>query len=269
MDLRELTTHAEFRACEAVQRTVWGEPTPEVSAALLRAAQHAGALVAGASKGGALVGFVYSFPSFVDGRVGHHSHLLAVLPGARGSGVGRALKWFQRAWCLEHGINRVTWTFDPLRAKNAKLNLEHLGASVRHYLPDFYGPLGTLLNGDLPSDRLLAEWPLEAEYVGALARGTARPEPQRPTAVRLENQNGEPRFYPEVLEERMWLELPPAIAPETDPEHALRWRLTLREAIAAPLAAGYRATRFVAGGYVLERSTRDRNGSQRSTRTSR
>ena len=255
LNLCELTTHADLRACERVQCAVWGEPVPEASASLLRAAQHAGALVAGAFVGEQLVGVVYGFPSFVAGRVGQHSHLLAVLPEARGRGVGQALKWFQRRWCLERGVTHVTWTFDPLRAKNAKLNLEHLGAAVGEYLPDFYGPLGGPLNGDLPSDRLLAEWALESPHVTALARGESRPEMDRPTAVRLENLGGEPLFHAEAMENRVWLELPPTFAPETDPEHALRWRLALREALAAPLAAGYRATRFVAGGYVLEGKT--------------
>ncbi len=252
MHLRELTTHADLFACERVQCVVWGEPVPEASAPLLRAAQHAGALVAGAFSGERLVGMVYGFPSFVGGRVGQHSHLLAVLPEARGQGVGQALKWFQRRWCLERGVTHVTWTFDPLRAKNARLNLEHLGASAQEYLPDFYGPLGGPLNGTLPSDRLLAEWSLESPHVAALARGESRPKTDKPTDVRLENCGGEPLLHPNVMEKQIWLELPPTFVPETDPEHALRWRLALREALAAPLAVGYRASRFVAGGYVLE-----------------
>lgn len=255
MHLRELKAHADLLACERVQCAVWGEPVPEASAALLRASQHAGALVAGAFVGEHLVGMVYGFPSFVGGRTGQHSHLLAVLPEARGRGVGQALKWFQRRWCLERGVTHVTWTFDPLRAKNANLNLEHLGASVGEYLPDFYGPLGGPLNGDLPSDRLLAEWALESPHVTALARGETRPEADKPTRVLLENRDGEPLRHSGVMENRVWLELPPTFAPETDPEHSLRWRLTLREALAAPLAAGYRVTRFVAGGYVLESET--------------
>lgn len=251
MHFRELVTHADLLACERVQCAVWGESVPEASASLLRAAQHAGALVAGAFVGEGLVGMVYAFPSFVGGQVGQHSHLLAVLPEARGRGVGRALKWFQRRWCLERGVTFVTWTFDPLRAKNARLNLEHLGASAREYLPDFYGPLGGPLNGDLPSDRLLAEWTLKSAHVVGLAEGKMRPEAGKPTAVLLENRGGEPLLHSNVVEKRVWLELPPTFAPETDPAHALRWRLALREALAAPLAAGYRATRFVAGGYVL------------------
>lgn len=253
MELRELTSVAELRAAETVQCSVWGEPTPEVSTALFRAAQHAGALVAGAFTGETLLGFVYSFPSFVDGRVGQHSHLLAVLPEARGKGVGQVLKWFQRDWCLARGVTHVTWTFDPVQAKNANLNLEHLGAFVRHYKVNFYGTLGGSLNGALPTDRLIAEWSLESEPVRALAKGEKRPTVEKPSCAGLVcGEDGEPEILPVMGAQRVWLELPPQISPGTNFDHALRWRVALRETMVPLIQNGYRATRFVMGGYVLE-----------------
>ena len=251
--IRELRGVAELRRCEAVQCAVWGEPTPEVSATSLRAAQHAGALVAGAFAGETLLGFVYSFPSYVAGRVGQHSHLLAVLPDARGQGLGQALKWFQREWCLARGITHVTWTFDPVRAKNAKLNLEHLGAVAEHYEVDFYGALGGGLNGDLPSDRLVAEWTLTAEPVAALAVGQKRPAAAKPSCTGLLcGEDDEPQITGETARQ-VWLELPRQLSLESGPKHALRWRLALREVMVPLLASGYRVTRFVENGYVLER----------------
>ncbi len=254
MELRELKSLSELKLCEGVQLLVWGEATPEVTAASLRAAVHAGALVVGAFGGAELLGFCFGFPSYVDGRVGMHSHLLAVVPQARGRGLGRALKWFQRDWCLARGIACVTWTFDPLQAKNARLNLEHLGAFARDYLPDFYGTLGGTLNGPLPTDRLLAEWPLDAPQVVALAAGEARPGVGRPPcAVLLKRADGDPHHADCAQEEQVWLELPTAVSPATDFERALRWRSAVREIMHPLFARGYRATRFVAGGYVLER----------------
>ncbi len=254
--IRELQGVAELRHCEAVQCAVWGEPVPEVSATSFRAAQHAGALIAGAFAGETLLGFVYGFPSYVEGRVGQHSHLLAVLPEARGRGLGQALKWFQRDWCLGRGITHVTWTFDPVRAKNAKLNLEHLGAVAKHYEVDFYGALGGGLNGDLPSDRLVAEWPLTAEPVRMLAAGEKRPAVKKPFVSGLvRGEDDEPQITGEAVAARqVWLELPRQISPETDPEHALRWRLALREVMVPLLTSGYRVTRLVENGYVLGRN---------------
>lgn len=256
MEILELTTPAELGACERVQCMVWGEPVPEVSVSLFRAAQYAGALVAGAVEDDALLGFVYGFPAVREGHIGQHSHLLAVLPEARGRGIGQALKWFQRDWCLARGVAHVTWTFDPLRAGNAKLNLEHLGASVGEYRPDFYGPLGGSLNGELPSDRLIATWVLEDAEVTALAGAIPRPEAAKPAYTRLISEDGEPRHCRMVEGEEdqpVWLELPSAISPETDFEHALRWRLALRDALMPLFEQGYRITRFVAGGYVMTR----------------
>ncbi len=253
MELRELTGVSELRAAEAVQCSVWGEAVPEVSAALFRAAQHAGALVAGVFAGETLLGFVYSFPSFVDGRVGQHSHLLAVLPEARGRGVGQALKWFQRDWCLARGVTHVTWTFDPVQAKNAKLNLEHLGAFVRHYEVNFYGTLGGSLNGALPTDRFVAEWSLESEPVQALAAEEKRQAVEKPSQAGLVcDEDGEPEILPVTGARRVWLELPPQISPVIDFDHALRWRTALRETMLPLIRNGYYATRFVDGGYVLE-----------------
>jgi predicted GNAT superfamily acetyltransferase len=66
------------------------------------------------------------------------------------------LKLEQRASALERGITLIQWTFDPLQAKNAYLNIEKLGVIVRRYEVEVYGPpsLGQ-------TDRLIAEWWLD------------------------------------------------------------------------------------------------------------
>jgi predicted GNAT superfamily acetyltransferase len=256
--LRELTELPDLRRCEAVQRAVWGGGELELTAASqLKAAVHAGALVAGAFEDDALLGFVFSFPSHTrhEGawRVGQHSHLLAVRPEARGRGIGGQLKWFQRAWCLARGVTHVTWTFDPLQARNARLNLEHLGAYATRYYPDFYGPLGGL-NGTGPSDRLLAEWPLAAPHVAALAAGGARETPPEAVVTGLEvGPEGRPLVH--VLPDEaqaVRLEIPARVDLRGDDRSALEWRLALRRVMQPLIERGFRATRFVHGGYLLE-----------------
>ncbi len=64
-----------------------------------------------------------------------HSHMLAALPGPAARGVGYALKLAQRAQALDQGIHLVRWTFDPLVARNAWLNLGKLGAIGRPVPP--------------------------------------------------------------------------------------------------------------------------------------
>ncbi|WP_370245813.1 hypothetical protein [Acidipila sp. EB88] len=94
-----------------------------------------------------------------------HSHMLAVRAADRNTGLGVALKLAQREDALRLGIRTMRWTFDPLVAKNAFLNLERLGVTVRRYIANFYGPLDSEQQGGLPSDRLLAEWSLASERV--------------------------------------------------------------------------------------------------------
>jgi chorismate synthase len=270
MKLAELTAESELRRCEQIQREVWNPSEAElVGIGHLFAAQHAGGLIAGAWHSGQLVGFCYGFPAFRSGSEpphGLHSHMTAVVPRARGLGVGRALKWFQRNWCLERGISWVEWTFDPLRAANARLNLEHLGATAGEYLVDAYGPMDDALNRGMPSDRLMARWDLLSPAVVELASGGRRalPAPAVPCLGPAENGSaGDPlpveggAGAPDLgLNE-------PAISAAVPqdigrllrgaPDTALAWRLALRAVLVHYFAAGYRATRFGAGGYLLER----------------
>jgi len=167
-------TIAELRACESLQSRVWGFADREIVPAVeMRSTLHAGGLVAGALVGDELVGFVYGIPAFAHEAGlkprGMHSTMLAVAPEARGLGLGRQLKWFQRRWCLERGLDWMTWTFDPLQARNARLNLEYLGAVVHEYQRDFYGVMGDVLSGDFPTDRFVALWRLDAPRVAGCA----------------------------------------------------------------------------------------------------
>lgn len=212
---RDLAGMDEFRLAEGLQREVWGEGDLPDPADLLMVIQAEGGLVGGAFAGDQLVGYVFGFPTR-DPRV-QHSHRLAVLPQARGLHLGLRLKQYQRDWCLARGIATVRWTFDPLRALNAALNLHRLGAASTTYLPDYYGEMGGINQG-LASDRLLAEWDLAAPHVAALAAGQPRP----PMATRP-----------------LPLPLPETVGPEAGD---LRQRL--RAALQAALQQGHRIVDF-------------------------
>lgn len=94
-----------------------------------------------------------------------HSHMNAVDPRARGRGIGVALKLRQRALCLEHGVDEVRWTYDPLIRRNARMNLVRLGAEVIGYHPDFYGELHDAISGGDRSDRFEVRWRLTSPRV--------------------------------------------------------------------------------------------------------
>ena len=141
LQIRAARARADYDACVRLQREVWGLSDLEITSAIqLIATVHAGGLLLVAeAPGDGIVGFSYGFAGWSDGAPHLHSDMLAVRPSWRGKGVGLRLKWAQRDEALARGLRLVTWTFDPMRAKNARLNLRRLGAIARELLPDFYG----------------------------------------------------------------------------------------------------------------------------------
>ncbi len=277
--LRDLISHADLREVERIQRDVWGLDDIEiVPSSQIRAALHAGGQAGGAFIGDALVGFSYGFLASPHGRLmegpGLHSHMAAVRPEARGRGVGQALKWQQRDWCLKRDLAWITWTFDPLQARNANLNLRHLGAICVDYLVDFYGPMGGPLGG-ARSDRFLALWVLTAPSVVAIANGGAggRPTPGaatvEPTATRgsavwavrppIDGGGAEPVVElagPGLMSvaeagARVMVAAPPTDR-DADPARARRWQDAFAQTIVPLFEAGYVAVDLLEGAYVLE-----------------
>ncbi len=173
MRIREATSHEDLDEACLIQREVWNIDDLEIVGRIqLKAVQHAGgSVLVGETNEGAIGGFAYALSAWVNGENFWHSDMLAVRPQFRGTGLGQALKWAQRDHALQRGLQRITWTFDPMQAGNAHLNLELLGATSRKYLSDFYGVTTSALHHGLPTDRLLASWELESPRVVALARG--------------------------------------------------------------------------------------------------
>ena len=118
--------------------------------------------------------------------------MLAALPDRRHAGVGFALKLAQRASCLDRDIHLVRWTFDPLVARNAHLNINKLGATCDRFHRDYYGQMPDAINAGDRSDRLVVRWRLDREPGAPRAPGDAecssaaavRPTPRRPTSTR-------------------------------------------------------------------------------------
>ncbi|MEV4251230.1 hypothetical protein AB0J63_48570 [Streptosporangium canum] len=81
------------------------------------ALSHSGNYVVGAYSGEQLVG---AAAGFFGAPVSMHSHVTGALPGHE---AGYALKLRQREWALARGLQRITWTFDPLICRDAYVNL--------------------------------------------------------------------------------------------------------------------------------------------------
>ena len=158
--IREAETLEDALATEELQVAAWNFSDREVVPhSSMIVARHTGGLVALAWVGDRPAGFVYGLAAYEGNRRWQHSHMLAVHPDFRGTGIAPALKWFQRDWALRHGIDLVTWTFDPLLTRNARLNFGKLGAYADTYYEDFYG-IRTGLYAGLPADRLYVKWEL-------------------------------------------------------------------------------------------------------------
>ena len=220
--IRDLKGMDEFRAAEELQYAVWGEDEVVVPGDIMKVIQAEGGIAAGTFKDGDLIGFVFGFPT----REPHlqHSHLLAVHPKDRGLGLGAQLKWYQRDWCLKRAITHIRWTFDPIRAVNAALNLGRLGAVCTIYHTDFYGKMKGL-NAGAPSDRIVADWYLGSDRVRARAEGIS-PISDFTSASRIEI----PADFGTLL--------------TNDPDFALSERLRVREEMQKAFKSGLCLTNF-------------------------
>ena len=160
--------------CELVDE-IW-HPNPAnapVTAELLRALAFGGSYVTGAFAEDQLAGGCMGFFGAPAERT-LHSHIAFASPRLPGKHVGFALKLHQRAWALSRDISTIAWTFDPLVCRNAYFNVAKLAASPVDYLPDFYGPMHDVINGEDDSDRLLVHWPLAADSVTRACEGAGR-----------------------------------------------------------------------------------------------
>ncbi len=265
--IRPLRAHSEYEACIGIQRRVWNRSDLEITPPhQLQVSVHMGGILLGAFVDGTAAGYVYSYPAVFRGRTIQHSHHLAVLPEYQGLGLGKTLKWAQREEALARGYNLITWTYDPLQARNANLNLHTLGAAGRTYLDDFYGPAPSLaLEEGVPTDRLLVEWPLMSKRVCDRAAGAPpRLDPEAyPKVVVRRPEQSFPRAAPKRpdfsrREKTLLVEVPRAIRDLKGLGGLIAtWQKAVRAAFLRYFEAGYVLTDFVSGErsyYVLRRS---------------
>ncbi|MFD9940495.1 GNAT family N-acetyltransferase [Nonomuraea sp. NPDC059023] len=240
--------------CEAASRLfdrVWNqrENSLLIPGALIALA-HSGNYVAVVRAGDRVVGAAAGFFGPPRART-LHSHLAGVLPELRGRGAGNALKLHQRHWALSVGATNITWTFDPLVARNAYLNVHRLGARIDRYFENFYGDMGDTLNGHDDSDRALANWNLLRPYPRPSA-GLDR-EPHY-----LLRQDGDHPLLdsPGSGAELLALQIPADIETlrHTNPAAASAWRAGLRKAMTWALSDGWAVVDVRRDGcYLLER----------------
>jgi predicted GNAT superfamily acetyltransferase len=165
VEVSQIGGSAAAAAAQEVIGEAWG-PQQVPQSNLLHALSHAGNVVLAAVRDGSPVGMAFGFLGWAGG-LHLHSHMTAVTRGHQSHGIGYALKSWQRALCLEHGVTEIRWTYDPLIARNAHFNLVKLGAQVRAFFPDFYGAMDDAVNAGDHSDRFEVSWRLDSQWVAA------------------------------------------------------------------------------------------------------
>jgi predicted GNAT superfamily acetyltransferase len=195
--IRQLETGEEYKACLQLQKETWGENFSEcVPPSILLVGQKIGGVSAGAfDKDGTLIGFVFSLVGVKDGKLVHWSDMLAVKPYARDAGLGMKLKLFQREHCLQIGAETIYWTYDPLEAKNAHLNINKLGANIDEYVADMYVSSDSILHQGLAMDRFVVAWHIASNRVDVALTGRRDIQKeayrQAPVVNTESRQNGE------------------------------------------------------------------------------
>ncbi len=240
IELRNASSEEDYAAIVDLQRQTWGDSFDDaVPPPMLKISQKMGGVVAGAyDEAGRMLGFIYGMSGFRFGERAHWSHMLAVTRDARGLGLGRELKAFQRELLLELGVETVYWTYDPLVARNANLNLNRLGALPVEYVEDMYGEdTGSILHSGLGTDRFIVAWPIGSERVAALMEGGPAAGPTRDTP---------PFPVDETVVNTAWVEVPPKIGSilRASPEDAAAWRRRTRTQFQEHLEDGYAVTGF-------------------------
>ena len=263
IEIRPLTSLAEFTACVALQKDVWGANFEDViPTALLQVVSHIGGIIAGAfTADGELIGFVFGLNGSRNGQTIHWSHALGVRESARNAGVGRMLKEHQRAELARRGISTLYWTFDPLMAKNAHLNLNRLGARVIEYVENMYGTTGSPLHHGLATDRLVVSWSTASQPVRHPEASARAAPPEGHPILTPQPRTGDvvARIDAPARPATLWLEVPPDIQRESPATVAL-WHAATRMHLEWALHDGYAATALYRDPltsrsfYVLERN---------------
>jgi predicted GNAT superfamily acetyltransferase len=254
--VRRVETQAEYDECVRIEDEIWGAGFNErVPSTIFRVSQYIGGVTAAAfeADGSRMLGFVFGMTGVTDGMLVHWSDLLAVRPEARDRGIGRRLKLLQRSLVIPLGVTRMMWTFDPLVARNAHLNLNGLGVSIAEYVPDMYGvDTGSALHSAVGTDRFIVTWelsrePSEIRPAGAPpATPPSAPPPSTLVVNPIDPGADEIRVRTDARLPEAYVAIPSDIQEviERAPDRARAWRENTRQAFLWYLAHGYHVGGF-------------------------
>ena len=210
VQVRKLETLTDQALGREIFDKTWSmDAGTEITPNLLQAMVHSGSYLSGAFIENKIVGAAFALPA-TNGGLHLHSHMTAVLPNFRDKGVGYSLKIDQWNWAKKKNYSYLSWTFDPLVRRNARLNLAKLGVDISAYYPNFYGDMPDALNAGDESDRLMVSWstgvdePKARELIANPEPGDILIEiPEDIVAIRSKNQIESMKWRRQVREQFM------------------------------------------------------------------
>jgi len=167
------------------------------------------------------------------------------------------------------GLDRITWTYDPLLSRNAFLNIARLGAVCNTYIREAYGEMRDGLNIGLPSDRFQVDWWVNTQRVAHRLSNDPRPlldlahflaadtpllnpswigEDGLPHPTVGGETQGSAAFLRQAKKPAIVLAEIPADFPAlkaVNPQLALGWRMHTRALFEGAFEAGYLVTDFI------------------------
>jgi predicted GNAT superfamily acetyltransferase len=250
VDVRLARGNEEIRLISELLAAVWGTSTAASPAPrnVLTAIADTDGYVAGAWSNGVLVGASFGMVYLDGAEPCLRSQVTGVLH--QGRGTGEALKRHQQHYASEHGMRRITWTFDPLVRRNARFNLGRLGAQIVRFVPDFYGSLDDGVNGTDETDRCVVSWDVAAPTPAPIERSWADLRGAGHTALLSLSPDGAPHLH-ELRNAAAVVATPMDIVAlrQTDPDGAVVWRRAVRAAFSRAFDAGLIADLITTDGY--------------------
>ncbi len=268
--IRRLKTFPEFDLAVELQKIYWGDDGDAlVPSHMMHSLSKHGSHILGAYDGETMIGFVMGFigtdidyedpdarPAMADLLI--MSKRMVVLPEYRGQNIGYLLKMAQRDVAKKQAISLITWSFDPLLAPNAHLNIRKLGAICQKYEVDYFGQTE---HKSLQADRLIVEWWVTHQRVVERAKGTTNNltlkqyfDVNTPIVNRADISGDlfKPRSITNVPTSTFaMIEIPPNFREieAKDADLAQVWRDHVREVFLKLMAGGYIVTDFVRGDF--------------------
>jgi predicted GNAT superfamily acetyltransferase len=243
LEYRVLHEMHELEQAVSLSIEVWGmNPRNAPPSAILHVMALNGGLVMGAYDGERMVGMQCALVARRGDELSLWSHMTGVHPDYQRSGIGVEMKLRQREWALEHDYKVIRWTYDPIKAGNARFNLYLLGQTagvlINTYHVNFYGDMDDDINRGMPSDRAEVTWYLDQPSYHV-------PTEEIPPLLLCADERERPVMCSPLGDGDYYVaQIPAHVDPRLDKPGALAWRLALREVLLSTFERGFAAVDF-------------------------